>query len=136
MENYLSLPQLLKFLRRTVPSIPLSRHIMPVFAHVPDRHKIQSTLPPLSDPISVTRTFCGALFFPTVATFLGSSMYPDVQGRRALESPIRNGNVNGDTFLWLTARRWGKILLFLPAAKPTGLVEASCLLSFFLNLLL
>jgi len=83
----------LKFLRRTVPRIPLSRHILPVFAHVPDRHKIASSLPPLTDPISVTRTFCGALFFPTVATFLGSSLYPDVQ------SKLRRTLLGGLTFL-------------------------------------
>lgn len=84
---------LLKFLRRTVPRIPLSKHLLPVFAHVPARQKIQSTLPPLTDPISVTRTFCGALFFPTVATFLGSSLYPDVQ------SKLRRTLLGGLTFL-------------------------------------
>ena len=42
----------------------------------------------MTDPISVTRTFCGALFFPTVATFLGSSLYPDVQGWQSSDLKI------------------------------------------------
>ena len=32
----------------------------------------------MTDPISLTRIFCGALFFPTVATFLGASLYKSV----------------------------------------------------------
>jgi E3 ubiquitin-protein ligase MARCH5 len=85
--------QVLKFLRRSVPYLPLSRHLVPAFAHVPERQAIQATLPPLTDPISVTRTFCGALFFPTIATFLGSSLYPDAN------SKLRKTLLGGLTFL-------------------------------------
>ena len=88
---------MLKFLRRTVPNIPFSRFILPVFAAVPQRQAIQSTIPPMTDPISVTRTFCGALFFPTIATFLGSSLYPNVHGK------LRRTLLGGLTFLTVKA---------------------------------
>ena len=51
---------------------------MPAFAYQPERRGIQSTIPPRTDPISLTRIFCGALFFPTIATFLGATLYKNV----------------------------------------------------------
>jgi len=68
----------LHFLRVSVPKTPIVRSIMPSFAYRPDHTGIQSRIPPMTDPISLTRIFCGALFFPTVATFLGASLYKSV----------------------------------------------------------
>lgn len=68
----------LKFLRQTVPKIPLSRYILPSFGNVPvpaANGSVSAAIPPVSDPISMTRTLVGALVFPTVATFLGSTLY-------------------------------------------------------------
>ena len=70
--------QVLHFLRVSVPKTPIVRSIMPSFAYRPDHTGIQSRIPPMTDPISLTRIFCGALFFPTVATFLGASLYKSV----------------------------------------------------------
>lgn len=67
----------LRFLRSSVPKLPLGRYVLPAFARAPARQALQSSLPPMSDPLSITRTFCGALFFPTVATFLGEALYND-----------------------------------------------------------
>jgi len=69
---------LLKFLRVAVPKTPVVRSLMPAFAFRPNRQGLQSTLPPMTDPISLTRIFCGALFFPTIATFLGATLYKQV----------------------------------------------------------
>jgi len=68
----------LRFLRVTVPKTPVVRSLMPSFAYQPERRGIQSTIPPMSDPISYSRDFCGALFFPTIATFLGATLYKNV----------------------------------------------------------
>ena len=67
--------QVLRFLRTSVPKIPLGRFILPSFARPPSRQALSSNLPPMTDPLSITRTFCGALFFPTVASFLGETLY-------------------------------------------------------------
>merc|ERR1719447_2755509 len=52
-----------------------------------------ASLPPSSDPVSVTRTFCGALFFPTIATFLGSTLFEEVQ------SPLKRAAMGGFCFV-------------------------------------
>ena len=50
-------------------------------------------MPPLSDPVSVTRTFCGALFFPTIASFLGATLYENVP------SQLKRTLLGGITFV-------------------------------------
>merc|ERR1719411_1324279 len=87
----------LHFLRVTVPKTPVVRSIMPSFAYRPDHTGIQSGIPPMTDPISLTRIFCGALFFPTVATFLGASLYKSVpsQFKRTLLGGLTFAVVKG-----------------------------------------
>ena len=48
-------------------------------------------LPPMSDPISVTRTFCGALLFPTVAAFLGSALFREVAPHSQFKRTLLGG---------------------------------------------
>ena len=88
---------LLRFLRVTVPKTPVVRSLMPAFAFQPERRGIQATLPPMSDPISYSRDFCGALFFPTVATFLGATLYKNVpsQFKRTLLGGLTFAVVKG-----------------------------------------
>lgn len=83
----------LKCLRGIIPKVPLVRNVLPSFAYEPERHVLQSTLPPMSDPISVTRTFCGALFFPTIAAFLGATLYDHVP------SQLKRTLLGGATFI-------------------------------------
>lgn len=71
----------LKSLRKYIPLVPFSRYILPTFNYAPQRQSLQASLPPISDPITVTRTFCGALFFPTIAAFLGATLYKNVPGQ-------------------------------------------------------
>ncbi len=122
--------QVLLFLRKTVPRIPLSRLILPSFAIPPEQMATGlnggrasgsgraadanggqqdqqqqaaaaaaanaaavAALPPISDAVSVTRTFCGALFLPSVAAFLGSALYSGVPGR------LRRTLLGGATFI-------------------------------------
>ena len=70
--------QVINFLRSTVPRSIVFRNVLPIFAETPERPALQSSLPPLSDHVSVTRTFCGALFFPTIASFLGKALFDQV----------------------------------------------------------
>ena len=84
---------MLKSLRRYVPLIPLSRYILPAFYNTPERQSLQTSLPPLSDPVSVTRTFCGALFFPTIAAFLGATLFENVP------SQLKRTLLGGVTFV-------------------------------------
>ena len=60
-------------LRLYLPRVPLTCYFLPAFANVPLREGsgAAASIPPSTDPVSVTRTFCAALFFPTIATFLG-----------------------------------------------------------------
>lgn len=87
----------LKFLRMTVPKTPVVRSLMPSFAYQPERRGISSTIPPMSDPISYSRDFCGALFFPTVATFLGATLYKNVpsQFKRTLLGGLTFAAIKG-----------------------------------------
>ena len=85
--------QVLKTLRKFVPQIPFSRYILPAFCDTTEREALQASLPPLSDPVSVTRTFCGALFFPTIAAFLGSALYENVP------SQLKRTLLGGATFV-------------------------------------
>jgi len=67
----------LRVLREKLPHFPLTKYILPAFAATPQSEGSTSAanIPPPSDPVSMTRTFCGALFFPTVAVFLGSALF-------------------------------------------------------------
>ena len=71
--------QIISFLRMAVPRSFLLRNILPIFAESPERPALQSPLPPLTDHVSVTRTFCGALFLPTIASFLGKALFDQVK---------------------------------------------------------
>jgi len=83
----------LKSLRKYIPLVPLSRYILPAFNYAPQRQSLQVSLPPISDPVTVTRTFCGALFFPTIAAFLGSTLYKNVP------SQLKRTLLGGFTFV-------------------------------------
>lgn len=85
----------LKVLRMYLPHAPLTRFLLPAFSEEPEleRSGAAASLPPSSDPVSVTRTFCGALIFPTIATFLGGALYPDTP------SPVRRALLGGLTFI-------------------------------------
>jgi len=85
----------LHFLRARLPQLPITKYILPAFATSPRSESSFSaaSLPPSSDPVSVTRTFCGALFFPTIATFLGSTLFEDVK------SPLKRAAMGGFCFV-------------------------------------
>lgn len=85
----------LHFLRARLPQLPITKYILPAFATSPRSEGSFSaaSLPPSSDPVSVTRTFCGALFFPTIATFLGSTLFEDVR------SPLKRAAMGGFCFV-------------------------------------
>ena len=85
--------QVLKSLRKYVPLIPLSRYILPAFNYTPEGQSLQATLPPVSDTATITRTFCGAIFFPTIAAFLGSALYENVP------SQLKRTILGGFTFI-------------------------------------
>jgi len=86
---------LLQGLRAYLPRLPLTRFVLPVFSSQPTREGsgAAASIPPASDPVSVTRTFCGALFFPTVATFLGGALFEHVH------SPLKRAAMGGFTFV-------------------------------------
>jgi len=67
----------LKTLRVVVPKVPLLRNVLPAFNYVPDasRNPVPSTIPPVSNPICVTRTICSGLLYPSLAAFLGWTLY-------------------------------------------------------------
>ena len=67
----------LRLLRTKLPKFPLTKYLLPAFASTPDAEGSASAanLPPTSDPVSMTRTFCGALAFPTIAVFLGNALF-------------------------------------------------------------
>lgn len=83
----------LKFLRTTVPKLPLAHYILPSFAVVPERPILQSSMPPTTDPVSVTRTFCGALFFPVIAMNTGTLLFGGVP------SQLKRTFLGGVTFV-------------------------------------
>jgi len=85
----------LHFLRARLPRLPITKYILPAFATAPRSEGSFSaaSLPPSSDPVSVTRTFCGALFFPTIATFLGSTLFEEVR------SPLKRAAMGGFCFV-------------------------------------
>jgi len=84
-----------KALRVHLPRFPLTKYILPAFASQPHREGsgAAASIPPSTDPVSVTRTFCGALFFPTIATFLGSTLYQETS------SPLKRALLGGLTFV-------------------------------------
>jgi len=85
----------LRFLRTRLPKFPLTRFILPAFASDPDSEGSSSAanLPPASDPVSMTRTFCGALFFPTVAVFLGNALFENEK------APLKRACMGGFCFV-------------------------------------
>jgi len=85
----------LNFLRSKLPHFRITKYILPAFATSPQGEGSFSaaSIPPSSDPVSVTRTFCGALFFPTIATFLGSTLFEDVR------SPLKRAAMGGFCFV-------------------------------------
>ena len=85
--------QVLKSLRRYAPQIPLSQYVLPAFNYTPKRQSSQAALPDYADPVSVTRLFCGALFLPTIAAFLGSTLYKEIP------SQLKRTLLGGFTFV-------------------------------------
>jgi len=85
----------LNFMRARLPKLTITKYILPAFSTTPvaEGSASAANLPPPSDPVSVTRTFCGALFFPTVATFLGSTLFEDVK------SPLKRAAMGGFCFV-------------------------------------
>jgi len=86
----------LKLLRAKLPGIPLTRYLLPAFSALPESEGSASaaSLPPPSDPVSLTRTFCGALVInPTMAFFLGSTIFEDVK------SPLKRAVMGGFCFV-------------------------------------
>eukprot|EP00090_Calanus_glacialis_P034988 TRINITY_DN5962_c0_g1_i1.p1 TRINITY_DN5962_c0_g1~~TRINITY_DN5962_c0_g1_i1.p1 ORF type:complete len:414 (-),score=97.86 TRINITY_DN5962_c0_g1_i1:102-1343(-) len=85
----------LNFMRARLPQLTITKYILPAFSTTPvaEGSASAANLPPPSDPVSVTRTFCGALFFPTVATFLGSALFEDVK------SPLKRAAMGGFCFV-------------------------------------
>jgi len=85
----------LTFMRARLPRMKITKYILPAFSTepVPEGSSSAANLPPPSDPVSVTRTFCGALFFPTVATFLGAALFEDVK------SPLKRAAMGGFCFV-------------------------------------
>lgn len=86
---------LLQGLRKYVPRLTITRFLLPVFSIQPAREgsSAAASLPASAEPVSVTRTFCGALFFPTVATFLGRALFDNIK------SPLRRAAMGGFTFV-------------------------------------
>lgn len=85
----------LRLLRDKLPRFPLTKYILPAFAARPQCEGSSSAanLPPPSDNVTMTRTFCGALFFPTVAVFLGSALFDQEK------SALRRATLGGFCFV-------------------------------------
>ena len=60
-----------------VPKVPILRNVLPAFNYVPEsgRPPVPSSIPPVSNPICVTRTICSGLLYPSLAAFLGWALY-------------------------------------------------------------
>jgi len=80
----------LKTLRMVVPKVPILRNVLPAFSYVPDssRPPVPPSIPPVTNPICVTRTICSGLMYPSLAAFLGWALYsgtaPESQLKRTL----------------------------------------------------
>lgn len=86
---------IIRVLRKYLPRVPLSRYVVPAFSVGPEREGsgAEAALPPSSETVSITRTICGALFFPTIATFLGGALFQQTR------SPLRRAALGGLTFV-------------------------------------
>ena len=84
----------LKTLRRVVPKTPILRNILPAFSCMPEQQGGNICLPPLSNEVSAT--FCGGLFFPTIAVFLGRALFPETFG-----SQMKRTLFGGLTFVFV-----------------------------------
>merc|ERR1712200_343713 len=82
-------------LRIYLPRFPLTRYLLPAFSGEPEREGsgAAASIPPSTDPISITRNFCGALFFPTIATFLGKTLFQETT------SPLKRAILGGVTYV-------------------------------------
>ena len=82
--------KVLKTLRMVVPKVPILRNVLPAFSYVPDssRPPVPPSIPPVTNPICVTRTICSGLMYPSLAAFLGWALYsgtaPESQLKRTL----------------------------------------------------
>jgi len=85
----------IKVLRLYLPRFTLTKYILPAFAFVPEREGsgAAASIPPSSDRVSVMRILCGTIFFPTIATFLGSTLFSETA------SPLKRAALGGLTFV-------------------------------------
>ena len=87
--------KVLKTLRMVVPKVPILRNVLPAFSYVPDssRPPVPPSIPPVTNPICVTRTICSGLMYPSLAAFLGWALYsgtaPESQLKRTLLGKFR-----------------------------------------------
>ncbi|XP_051160047.1 E3 ubiquitin-protein ligase MARCHF5-like [Leptopilina boulardi] len=69
--------QALSLLRRHACKVPILRHFLPSSYSDEDRTQSQE-IPPMSDPVSVTRVLCGALLLPTIASICGKIFFESI----------------------------------------------------------
>merc|ERR1712150_170312 len=69
----------LRGIRRVLPKIPLCRYIFPIFCQQQTTCPHAATVPPSQYVISIPRTICGAMLFPTISTIFGSIFYQNVE---------------------------------------------------------
>lgn len=71
----------LRCLRRVLPKVPLCRYIMPIFCMREGQLSTsQQVVTPITQTtISIPRTICGALFFPTISTVVGSLLFKNIE---------------------------------------------------------
>jgi len=101
----------LKTLRRVVPKVPILRNLLPAFNYVPDANRPNltqhggaggphSTIPPITNPVCVTRTICSGLMFPSAAVFLGWALFSGSGGPSLEESSqLKRSLLGGATCL-------------------------------------
>ncbi|XP_043476634.1 E3 ubiquitin-protein ligase MARCHF5-like [Leptopilina heterotoma] len=69
--------QALSLLRRHACKVPILRHFLPS-SYSDDERTQSQEIPPMSDPVSVTRVLCGALLLPTIASICGKIFFESI----------------------------------------------------------
>lgn len=69
--------QALNLLRRHACKVPILRHFLPSSYSSDDRAQFED-VPPMSDPMSITRIFCGAFLLPSIASICGKIFFESI----------------------------------------------------------
>lgn len=73
----------LNFMRKHVPRIPIIKNVLPFRSESTSQStsSVENEIPPITNPLSATRTLVGALLMPSIANLFGKIFFSSIKSK-------------------------------------------------------